>query len=329
MARPKLIITADDYGLNAACNQGIIEGVNAGIVSSVHVMVNMVDQQEMDSLKMVVANARNNGHSVGIGLHLNTTWGPASIQEDASFKNPYGHMEHWDVKYSYWRIDQYIMRQTIQEEMLREMEFQFNQLSDYLGGADQIDAISSHQNIHIWHEPYLDKVIELAKRGDCCIRSPRRWSTTEIPPIPPKYEKGTRPLTLTARKYLDAWGALGLLTKPLHAANLQYLHDLIKNGGIRTPENSAGHWFGQPSEKALTWFMESLANLNSANQGYASEIFMHLSSNPSNAYTDHRWDYGGKKRYEEYKVLKDAQDAFHAKKNDLNIQLGSYRDVLS
>ena len=335
MPKPGLIITADDYGLNEAINKGIIEGVQNGVVTSVHVLPNFVNQDDIDRLKNVVTIARNNGHSVGIGLHLNTTYGPAMIDEETNFKRKDEGVKSWPGTYAYKGMNRYNRKKTVLAEMEEELTAQFDYLSELLGD-EPIDAISSHTNMHLWDEEFLPHIIQLAQSDNIPIRSQIRWTTKEQNPQPPHYYKafkGTRPLVLTARKYLDTIDApktAGLMLTPLDHEKLEDRYGAVKTAGLKSSRNSSGHWFGQPSTKAMTWFMSCLPNMNVSNDGYTSEIFMHLSSTKSKAYGDHRWDYKIKKRYEEYKTITDEDFLEEFKKGieEHQIRLGSYRDLL-
>ncbi|WP_028559774.1 carbohydrate deacetylase [Paenibacillus pinihumi] len=83
-----LIINADDFGLTAAVNRGIIEAYMKGGVSSTSMMVNMPGLE--DAVKLARALP-----ALGIGLHFNLTYGypladPSAvtslIREDGSFR---------------------------------------------------------------------------------------------------------------------------------------------------------------------------------------------------------------------------------------------------
>lgn len=82
-----LIINADDFGLNDACNEGIIETFLAGSVTSTTLMVNGDSAQRASELAL-------ENLSLGVGLHFNLTWGkpisdldkiPALIDENGLF----------------------------------------------------------------------------------------------------------------------------------------------------------------------------------------------------------------------------------------------------
>lgn len=82
-----LIVNADDFGLNDACNAGIIEAHRAGAVTSTTLMVNGA------AAPAAVALAKTNP-ALGVGLHFNLTWGypvadpdsvPALLAADGRF----------------------------------------------------------------------------------------------------------------------------------------------------------------------------------------------------------------------------------------------------
>jgi predicted glycoside hydrolase/deacetylase ChbG (UPF0249 family) len=68
---PRLVVNADDFGLSAGVNRGILEAHAAGVVSSVSVLVNAPGWTD------AVRRLRDLGSSpgIGVGLHLNLTMG--------------------------------------------------------------------------------------------------------------------------------------------------------------------------------------------------------------------------------------------------------------
>lgn len=60
MARPKLIITADDYGMSPRFNQGMLEAARAGLVTSISVMIKRKYIRKSELLNLAVS----------LGLHL-------------------------------------------------------------------------------------------------------------------------------------------------------------------------------------------------------------------------------------------------------------------
>lgn len=82
-----LIVNADDFGLNDAATDGIVESHRAGTVTSTTLMVNA------PAAERAAALARENP-ALGIGLHFNLTWGrplsapgdvPALVDADGAF----------------------------------------------------------------------------------------------------------------------------------------------------------------------------------------------------------------------------------------------------
>ncbi len=69
MTRGQVIVTADDFGLDAEVNAAIVKGVSAGFVSSVSLLVNFPSFGEACEL------ARRHGFADRIGLHFNVTEG--------------------------------------------------------------------------------------------------------------------------------------------------------------------------------------------------------------------------------------------------------------
>ena len=68
---PRLVVNADDFGLSAGVNRGILETHAAGVVSSVSVLVNAPGWDD------AVRRLRDLGPppGLGVGLHLNLTMG--------------------------------------------------------------------------------------------------------------------------------------------------------------------------------------------------------------------------------------------------------------
>src|SRR5437762_7703708 len=68
---PRLVVNADDFGLSAGVNRGILEAHAAGVVSSVSVLVNAPGWDD------AVGRLRDLGArpGLGVGLHVNLTMG--------------------------------------------------------------------------------------------------------------------------------------------------------------------------------------------------------------------------------------------------------------
>jgi len=66
---PRLVVNADDFGLSAGVNRGILEAYAAGVVSSVSVLVNAPGWTD------AVQRLCDLGPGIGVGLHVNLTMG--------------------------------------------------------------------------------------------------------------------------------------------------------------------------------------------------------------------------------------------------------------
>ncbi len=85
MARPKLIITADDYGMSPRFNQGMLEAARAGLVTSISVMIKRKYIRKSELLNLAVS----------LGLHLELK--PSSSYREitlqiARFKKRFGRL---------------------------------------------------------------------------------------------------------------------------------------------------------------------------------------------------------------------------------------------
>lgn len=333
-ASPKkagLIVTADDYGLHESINRGILSAVRNGVVTSVHVMANLVTKNAMDDLKDAISDG---GHVCGIGLHLNTTWGPALIQQEASFKHTWENESKDDgtAIYTYRDLNTYEHHKTDFEEMKREMVQQFITLADWVGGGENVDAISSHYNIHFWDAEFLKIIHYIAKDHVIPVRSPLRIDNDYRHPKASTYEGGIEPLLNSAA---NVWfsglsgGTLRLLSAAASPKKLgKHSKILTEEFGLPSPRNMCGYWFGQPNWKVMEWLMQELNRLHQILPGYSSELFMHLSDSPENG--DERWDYSMQKRFREFSVLNKVEfiQNFNRYKEELDIRHGSYRTVL-
>ncbi len=70
-----LVVNADDFGLTAGVSRGIVEAHHLGIVTSTTALANLLPQPELDAEAAGLPG-------LGMGLHLNLTWGtPVSPPE--------------------------------------------------------------------------------------------------------------------------------------------------------------------------------------------------------------------------------------------------------
>lgn len=152
-----LIVNADDFGLNAAANAGIIECFRAGSVTSTTLMANAPGFAD------AVALARDNP-GLGIGLHFNLTWGrpldpaggDALVDDKGAFldRNRLGRRALFGL----------LRRESVE----RELEVQFQQLRDH---GIRVTHVDSHQHVHAF-APVFAAVARLCERERIPMRVP-------------------------------------------------------------------------------------------------------------------------------------------------------------
>src|SRR5688572_21339853 len=181
----KLIISADDYGLNEEVNDGIRACIDAGAITSVQILTNLVTEKEMQKLFMAIDRAEIKfGKRCGIGLHFNTTQGPALFQNPASSLVD-GTENGQCMFYSIKTINHDALKM---EYIKAEFQKQLETLQTFLNGRQEIDSISSHHNIHFFSEVITKAILELVD-DKIPFRSPVQWRSEGQNPQPQKFKK--------------------------------------------------------------------------------------------------------------------------------------------
>lgn len=147
-----LIVNADDFGLNAAANAGIIACHQAGSVTSTTLMANAPGFDE------AVALAHANP-ALGVGLHFNLTWGeplsgaarvPTLVDGDGRFL-------------SRERLGRRAMLGRVSPEEVRlELEAQFARLQ---AGGITATHVDSHQHVHAFGPVFAAVAAHCQARG--------------------------------------------------------------------------------------------------------------------------------------------------------------------
>lgn len=155
-----LIVNADDCGLSAGINKGILEAHQRGIVTSTTVMVNLPDAA--DGIRLLQSEAPN----IGIGLHFNITHGkPLSenvsslTREDGAF---YGVQEFYGGAKD--RFDP--------DEVRREHEAQFARFVELAGVVP--DHMDSHHGTTYNHPSAFEVMLKLAAQHTIPLRGGQR-----------------------------------------------------------------------------------------------------------------------------------------------------------
>lgn len=130
----KIIINADDFGMTKSVNKAIFEIAKKGALSSTTVMVNMPYASEAKELLDL---------NISIGLHFNLTEGK-SISDMNKVKSLVDEKGYFLGKPDFMkRINS---KQVKQEEVLIELEAQYNKLYEIIG--DRLDHFDSHQGLN-------------------------------------------------------------------------------------------------------------------------------------------------------------------------------------
>jgi predicted glycoside hydrolase/deacetylase ChbG (UPF0249 family) len=207
-----LVINADDMGADRGRNQGILEGIRAGVLTSVSVLANGPRSQEaMEHLREA------QGAPLSVGLHLNLSEGkPLSgglhrlVGQDGSFLGKAGaHM---------------LLKQGEEEDLSKEVALELEaQLKWALSWGVPITHINGHQHVHVF-PAVVDSVIEAARRfGISWIRLPLETRPLVRMPGGLRLAREALAFSLVARKAMDK----------------------LKGSGVQVPDLFCGlHWKG-------------------------------------------------------------------------------------
>lgn len=205
---PKIIINADDYGMNSSVNMGIIGSFNNGHISSATMMANMPGFEEACQL------AHDHGVTDRIGLHFNITQGrplTSPIQKERRFCDD-------DGNFIFSKYNGLWLSRSEQEALAAELTAQWKKCQDAGIGPSHLD---SHHHIHTaWGVARV--IIRLSRKlGIRAVR--KNWN------IVPKTNFGKRAyLWLLEAAYRRA----GLDATP-YAAHVAHASWAIQNG--KTP----------------------------------------------------------------------------------------------
>lgn len=183
----RLIINADDLGADVARNEGIIEAIRAGVVTSATILPNG------PALDHALEGIRSAGfEEISFGVHLNLTEGRPLAEGLSCLTGPDG---NFLGKAAAHRLLMKTGDAPLQAELARETTLQIERLLD---AAIAITHIDGHQHVHVFPSA-LPTVAEIAR--DHGIRRMR------IPdePVPSADETTPADLLEEARRF----GALG------------------------------------------------------------------------------------------------------------------------
>lgn len=134
MEKRQLIITADDYGMCTMVDKAIDDCIEAGLLTSTNVVMNMED---LDAAKTL----RTRFPDVSVGLHWNVTAGNpiCNVSDVPSLIDP--------STGNFWKVVKFIKRfksgEIVKEELKKELLAQYNLFVELCG---QPDYWNTHQN---------------------------------------------------------------------------------------------------------------------------------------------------------------------------------------
>lgn len=153
----RVIITADDYGMSKAVNTAIEEGIEARLITSTNVMMNMPFSDDAVRLKKL-------SNAVSVGIHWTLTCGkPISdprrirsiVDSDGNF-----------LPYSEFR-SRLRKGKIKKEDVCTELTAQYEKFRALLGVPDYWN---SHQNVHVdfgVYDWFVDVALKLGGGAEC------------------------------------------------------------------------------------------------------------------------------------------------------------------
>lgn len=182
MIEAKLIMNADDYGATTYINNGILEGIQQGIINSVSVFVtylevdNTLEGQEAELIKLMEVVKRAE-QRVEIGLHLSLNVGKALTHDKNKIRlllKPSRGKKGSRVPNPYLRS---LERINVTEEYCRqariEMEAQILYLREFLAQyGKKVDHINHHVGFVTFNSKLWATFVDIAKKYDLAVRSP-------------------------------------------------------------------------------------------------------------------------------------------------------------
>jgi predicted glycoside hydrolase/deacetylase ChbG (UPF0249 family) len=169
----KVIITADDWGVNEHINRGIEKAVRAGIVTAVSAMVvHEKSRKYLDDLVALKEELKGEGINFGIGLHLSITSGKPQYRlpgnKPSSLADPF--------KHDYFRLPKgFGFDQIKPQHLSHEIHAQLRILAQHIGGYDQIDHMNNHHGVVYFKPKLFETFVDVASDWQIPIRSPMAW----------------------------------------------------------------------------------------------------------------------------------------------------------
>ncbi len=261
----RIILTADDYGVNDFIDNGILDAIEQGKINSVATMVThpLNLPQRIDKLKKACL-----GKEIGIGLHTSITSGSSLLGTKSSLvtkKNEHGWQFKSAKKYRFKNVQLVELKQ----ELLAQLE-----KMDELLGEIKIDSVSNHHGYTYidmdFFQVYIEAIAEYSAKNPkynmpIPIRSPMSWLKSKVA----VYDADGKFSLPHVRRGLK----LGNLKKifELSMATLEQREQLAAKLNIRFPTLLADTIYGQPNKENIEFLLMQFENWN-----MTSEFMFHL-----------------------------------------------------
>ncbi|MGD2161453.1 MAG: ChbG/HpnK family deacetylase [Anaerolineales bacterium] len=154
----RLIVNADDFARSVGINDGILKAHKEGIVSTTTAMMNL------ENSKVSVRSARENAPTLGIGVHLNITYGsPLSPAEEiCSLTDKNGLFR-----------DFHELLASPEEINLEHVEREWRQqIECFLDTGVPLDHLDSHHHSAAFSKDLFRLFLNLASEYGCGVRNP-------------------------------------------------------------------------------------------------------------------------------------------------------------
>jgi predicted glycoside hydrolase/deacetylase ChbG (UPF0249 family) len=153
-----LIVNADDYGRTPGVSKGIREAHSSGIVTSTTAMMNM------PGIETELRRAREETPSLGLGVHLVLTSG-APLLPPARVSSITGGSDRFPTLQEYTGN----LKAVDSDQAAAEWEAQIQRFIKILGRNP--DHLDSHHHASYFSEPLMEKMLILAEKYRCPIRT--------------------------------------------------------------------------------------------------------------------------------------------------------------
>jgi predicted glycoside hydrolase/deacetylase ChbG (UPF0249 family) len=260
MYKKKVIITADDLGINSHINQGIIESFQQGILTSTALLMNVPETQQGIELA-------KNHPDLEVGIHLSIVEGLALRGSESTITDAIKYFDNKICLIKNWKdfLKKYVLHQINFSELEEELELQIRL---FLRHFTHIPFLNGTQHMHIL--PGVWKIV---------LKLARKYSVKSI-----RIPGFTKPSVLWINKrfpFIIPFQMLGEMARK----------DCRKYG-IKYPAAVEGmQYSGSIDEKKLLLIMQKL-------QAETTEIVMHpgyesteLRENLPWAYKHFNWDW--------------------------------------